>query len=49
MTGYKRFTIDYDKDGDLIVKETTIYYLGAFVDKKAIEPLIQRMNELAEK
>ena len=43
-----RFTIEYDNDGDLIVKETIIYYMGDFVDKEKIEPLIKRMNELVE-
>ena len=44
----KQFTIEYDKDGDLIVKETIIYYMGDFVDKERIKPLINRMNELAK-
>ena len=44
----REFTIEYDKDGDLIVKETIIYYMGDFVDKDKIKPLVDRLNQIAK-
>ena len=44
----ERFTIEHDKDGELIVKETITYYMGDFVSEETIKPLVKRLNELTK-